>query len=162
MNNIHRYDYGQDFGLLSANIRNFHVVKWNWLAQFANWTDSNLQIGWPTNLPVGRLAWPICKLARLADWTEHVYSWQWNEYCDRENVLYIVDVRDTHEAMHTVIFLQVVGRKRRHRMSYTWPITLVTKRCCDAMWSHGDTMTIFMWCKVTWVNDTATLRCTHL
>ena len=33
--------------------------------QFANWL---------ANLLIGRLAWPICKLARLADWTEHIYS----------------------------------------------------------------------------------------
>ena len=61
MKNIHREDYGQDLGLLSANIRIFHVVKWNWLAQFA--TKKNWQIVQRT-LKIG---WPICKLARLAD-----------------------------------------------------------------------------------------------
>ena len=30
--------------------------------QFANWL---------ANLPIGRLARPICELAKLADWTEH-------------------------------------------------------------------------------------------
>ena len=32
--------------------------------QFANWL---------ANLAIGRLAWPICKLAGLADWTEYIY-----------------------------------------------------------------------------------------
>ena len=38
----------------------------DYAAQFANWL---------ANLTIGRLAWPICKLARLADWTEHYHSY---------------------------------------------------------------------------------------
>ena len=28
---------------------------------------------WLANLPIGRLALPICELAKLADWTEHIH-----------------------------------------------------------------------------------------
>ena len=45
---IHLYDFGQDFGLLSANIRRFQFFGWH-----------NLQI----RLVSGRLCSAICKLA---------------------------------------------------------------------------------------------------
>ena len=85
MKNIQRYDYGQDFELLSANIiiRNFHVVKWNWLAQFANWTDSWI---------IGRLCSAIYK---SADWQigRNIYS---SQACTRRGYHRNVLIRPLH------------------------------------------------------------------